>query len=188
MPEGVAGLRNLLAAAKILSELDPAGARPSIEGAGICLGRAQAASSSLPVCGSFAKRATSEDSRRGLSFVTLLLSGLGKSLKGKLTVARYGQITDVTHPFDIGKAPHQVPVGRGQLFLIAGPCVIESETHARMLADAIQRITSDLGVPYIFKASYDKANRTSIKSFRGPGLVEGCRILRPSGRVPGCPY
>jgi 2-dehydro-3-deoxyphosphooctonate aldolase (KDO 8-P synthase) len=46
------------------------------------------------------------------------------------------------------------------------------------MADAIQRITSDLGVPYIFKASYDKANRTSIKSFRGPGLIEGCRILR----------
>jgi 2-dehydro-3-deoxyphosphooctonate aldolase (KDO 8-P synthase) len=93
----------------------------------------------------------------------------------------------VTHPFDIGKAPHQVPVGRGQLFLIAGPCVIESEAHARMLADAIQRITSDLGVPYIFKASYDKANRTSIKSFRGPGLAEGCRILRAIGESTGLP-
>jgi 2-dehydro-3-deoxyphosphooctonate aldolase (KDO 8-P synthase) len=84
-------------------------------------------------------------------------------------------------------APHQVPVGRGQLFLIAGPCVLESETHARMLADAIQRITSDLGIPYIFKASYDKANRTSIKSFRGPGLVEGCRILRAIGESTGLP-
>ena len=79
----------------------------------------------------------------------------------------------MNHPFDIGN----VPVGRGNLFLIAGPCVIESEAHARMMADAIQRIASDLGVPYIFKASYDKANRTSIRSFRGPGLVEGCRIL-----------
>jgi 2-dehydro-3-deoxyphosphooctonate aldolase (KDO 8-P synthase) len=56
-----------------------------------------------------------------------------------------------------------------------------------MLADAIQRITSDLGVPYIFKASYDKANRTSIKSFRGPGLVEGCRILRAIGDSTGLP-
>ena len=56
-----------------------------------------------------------------------------------------------------------------------------------MLADAIQRITSDLGVPYIFKASYDKANRTSIKSFRGPGLVEGCRILRAIGESTGLP-
>ena len=65
--------------------------------------------------------------------------------------------------------------------------MLESEKHARMLADAIQRITSDLGVPYIFKASYDKANRTSIKSFRGPGLVEGCRILRAIGKDTGLP-
>ena len=80
----------------------------------------------------------------------------------------------MNNSFDIGP----VPIGRGQLFLIAGPCVIESETHARTLADAIQRIASDLHIPYIFKASYDKANRTSIRSFRGPGLVEGARILR----------
>ena len=76
-----------------------------------------------------------------------------------------------------------VTVGSGKLFLIAGPCVLESEPHARKLADAIQRITSDLGVPYIFKASYDKANRTSIRSFRGPGLAEGCRILRAIGET-----
>lgn len=81
-------------------------------------------------------------------------------------------------PFDIAS----VPVGRGQLFLISGPCVIESDAHVHKMADAIQRIASDLGVPYIFKASYDKANRTSIKSFRGPGLVEGCRILRAVAR------
>ena len=56
-----------------------------------------------------------------------------------------------------------------------------------MLADAIQRIVSDLGVPYIFKASYDKANRTSLKSFRGPGLVEGCRILHAIGQSTGLP-
>jgi 2-dehydro-3-deoxyphosphooctonate aldolase (KDO 8-P synthase) len=93
----------------------------------------------------------------------------------------------VTHSFDIGSASHQVPVGRGKLFLIAGPCVIESEGHARKMADAIQRIASDLGIPYIFKASYDKANRTSIKSFRGPGLVEGCRILRAIGDSTGLP-
>ncbi|WP_429631582.1 3-deoxy-8-phosphooctulonate synthase [Tunturiibacter psychrotolerans] len=93
----------------------------------------------------------------------------------------------MTHSFDIGSTPHQVPVGRGKLFLIAGPCVIESEGHVRKMADAIQRITSDLGVPYIFKASYDKANRTSIKSFRGPGLVEGCRILREVGKSTGLP-
>jgi 2-dehydro-3-deoxyphosphooctonate aldolase (KDO 8-P synthase) len=80
----------------------------------------------------------------------------------------------VNHSFDIGP----VPVGHGKLFLIAGPCVLESETHARTLADAIQRIATDLAIPYIFKASYDKANRTSIRSFRGPGLIEGARILR----------
>jgi 2-dehydro-3-deoxyphosphooctonate aldolase (KDO 8-P synthase) len=76
-----------------------------------------------------------------------------------------------------------VTVGSGELSLIAGPCVIESEPHARKLADAIQRIASDLGVAYIFKASYDKANRTSIRSFRGPGLAEGCRILRAIGET-----
>jgi len=91
----------------------------------------------------------------------------------------------VSHPtkFNIGS----VTAGSGELFLIAGPCVIESEAHARGLADAIQRITSDLGVPYIFKASYDKANRTSIHSFRGPGLAEGCRILRAIGEANGLP-
>jgi 2-dehydro-3-deoxyphosphooctonate aldolase (KDO 8-P synthase) len=86
-----------------------------------------------------------------------------------------------THPtqFNLGK----VSVGGDSLFLIAGPCVLESEAHARKLADAIQKITGDLGVPYIFKASYDKANRTSIRSFRGPGLEEGCRILRTIGEA-----
>jgi 2-dehydro-3-deoxyphosphooctonate aldolase (KDO 8-P synthase) len=79
----------------------------------------------------------------------------------------------VSQSFEIGP----VHVGGGQLFLIAGPCVIESETHVRTMADAIQRITTDLGIPCIFKASYDKANRTSVKSFRGPGLVKGTRIL-----------
>jgi 2-dehydro-3-deoxyphosphooctonate aldolase (KDO 8-P synthase) len=71
--------------------------------------------------------------------------------------------------------------------LIAGPCVIESEAHARKMADAIQRITSDLGIPYIFKASYDKANRTSLNSFRGPGLQEGVRILGQIARDTGLP-
>lgn len=93
----------------------------------------------------------------------------------------------MTNPFDIGNATHRVSVGRGKLFLIGGPCVIESEQHARTMADAIQRIASDLGVPFLFKASYDKANRTSIKSFRGPGLAEGCRILRAIGESTGLP-
>lgn len=67
--------------------------------------------------------------------------------------------------------------GNNPLFLIAGPCVIESESHARKMAESIARIAADAGVPYIFKASYDKANRSSVKSFRGPGLKEGLRIL-----------
>jgi 2-dehydro-3-deoxyphosphooctonate aldolase (KDO 8-P synthase) len=67
--------------------------------------------------------------------------------------------------------------GSNPLFLIAGPCVIESEAHARMMAEKVSRIAADAGVPYIFKASYDKANRSSIKAFRGPGLSEGLRIL-----------
>jgi 2-dehydro-3-deoxyphosphooctonate aldolase (KDO 8-P synthase) len=67
--------------------------------------------------------------------------------------------------------------GGNPLFLIAGPCVIESEAHARGMAEKVARIAADCGVPYIFKASYDKANRSSIKGFRGPGLKEGLRIL-----------
>jgi len=67
--------------------------------------------------------------------------------------------------------------GGNPLFLIAGPCVIESEAHARMMAELVAKIAADAGVPYIFKASYDKANRSSVKSYRGPGLIEGLRIL-----------
>jgi 2-dehydro-3-deoxyphosphooctonate aldolase (KDO 8-P synthase) len=89
----------------------------------------------------------------------------------------------VSHEFEIGP----VHVGSGQLFLIAGPCVIESEAHVRKMADAIQRITSDLGVPYIFKASYDKANRTSAKSFRGPGMKDGVAILHRLAEATGLP-
>jgi 2-dehydro-3-deoxyphosphooctonate aldolase (KDO 8-P synthase) len=71
-----------------------------------------------------------------------------------------------------------VRIGSGNLFLIAGPCVIESEKHALFMAEVIKGVTRSLNVPFIFKASYDKANRTSIRSFRGPGLVEGLRILK----------
>ena len=67
--------------------------------------------------------------------------------------------------------------GGNPLFLIAGPCVIESEAHARMMAERVAKIAADAGVPYIFKASFDKANRSSLKAFRGPGLSEGLRIL-----------
>ena len=77
-------------------------------------------------------------------------------------------------PFQIG----QVEIGGGRMFLIAGPCVIESEEHALKLAESISGICRVLRLPYIFKASYDKANRTSIQSYRGPGVAEGLRILR----------
>jgi len=71
-----------------------------------------------------------------------------------------------------------VRVGSGDLFLIAGPCVIESEEHVLRMAEIIKGVTRSLNVPFIFKASYDKANRTSIRSFRGPGIKEGLRILK----------
>jgi 2-dehydro-3-deoxyphosphooctonate aldolase (KDO 8-P synthase) len=64
------------------------------------------------------------------------------------------------------------------LVLICGPCVIESESHALAMAEQITRITGEVGVPFVFKASFDKANRTSISSFRGPGLEKGLRILQ----------
>lgn len=69
-------------------------------------------------------------------------------------------------------------VGGGDLFLIAGPCVIESEEHALRMAEIVKGVVRSLNFPFIFKASYDKANRTSIRSFRGPGLKEGLRILK----------
>jgi 2-dehydro-3-deoxyphosphooctonate aldolase (KDO 8-P synthase) len=75
----------------------------------------------------------------------------------------------------------------GPLFLIAGPCVIESEQHALKMAESIAGVCRALGMPYIFKASYDKANRTSIRSFRGPGIDEGARILRKVRDTVGVP-
>jgi 2-dehydro-3-deoxyphosphooctonate aldolase (KDO 8-P synthase) len=79
----------------------------------------------------------------------------------------------VPNAFSIG----EIRVGEGQLFLIAGPCVIESEVHALRMAESIASVARDKKIHYIFKASYDKANRTSIRSFRGPGLEAGLRIL-----------
>src|ERR1043165_9589428 len=69
-------------------------------------------------------------------------------------------------------------IGSGTLFLIAGPCVIESEEHAIFMAEVIKGVTRSLNFPFIFKASYDKANRTSMRSYRGPGLTAGMRILK----------
>jgi 2-dehydro-3-deoxyphosphooctonate aldolase (KDO 8-P synthase) len=77
--------------------------------------------------------------------------------------------------------------GAAPLVLVAGPCVIESEAHATMVAERLVRIAGELGVPFIFKASYDKANRTSVASYRGPGLAEGLRILGAIRRHFGVP-
>src|SRR5260370_5765780 len=68
--------------------------------------------------------------------------------------------------------------GGGGLFVIAGPCVIESEEHALRMAEIVKGVVRSLNFPFIFKASYDKANRTSIRSYRGPGIKEGLRILK----------
>ncbi|HUU68049.1 MAG TPA: 3-deoxy-8-phosphooctulonate synthase [Planctomycetota bacterium] len=72
--------------------------------------------------------------------------------------------------------------GDNPLALIAGPCVIESEDHARYIAGDLKAMAGELGLPFIFKASYDKANRTSISGFRGPGLKDGLAILNRIAR------
>ena len=77
--------------------------------------------------------------------------------------------------------------GGNPLVLIAGPCVIESERHAMQTAEKLQRLAADAGVPFIFKSSYDKANRSSLKYFRGPGLREGLKILREIKTTLGLP-
>jgi 2-dehydro-3-deoxyphosphooctonate aldolase (KDO 8-P synthase) len=89
-----------------------------------------------------------------------------------------------SHTFSVGK----IKFGAGSpLFLIAGPCVIESEGHALMMAEKLGAVAEELGVPYIFKASYDKANRSSVASYRGPGLKNGLKILAKIKKKTGLP-
>ena len=71
----------------------------------------------------------------------------------------------------------KVVIGSGDLSLIAGPCVIESSDHALKMAKAIQDISNRVELPVVYKSSFDKANRTSISSFRGLGMDEGLAIL-----------
>jgi len=76
---------------------------------------------------------------------------------------------------------------KGPFFLISGPCVIENPRHPAQVAARLKKITGELGIPFVFKASYDKANRSSLGSFRGPGLERGLEILaavRETLRVP----
>lgn len=86
-------------------------------------------------------------------------------------------------PFQIGN----VPVGGPAPFFILGPCALESESFAWEMARSLKEIADRTGIHFIFKASFDKANRTSISSFRGPGVEEGCRILGEIGRELGVP-
>jgi len=76
-------------------------------------------------------------------------------------------------PFQIAN----VPVGGPTPFFILGPCALESEAFAWEMARSLKEIADRTGIHFVFKASFDKANRTSVDSFRGPGIVEGCRIL-----------
>ncbi len=76
------------------------------------------------------------------------------------------------------KISHKIKIGGTHpLFLIAGPCVIENQAHALLIAEEIKKVCEDLQIPFIFKSSFDKANRSSIKSYRGPGLEKGLEIL-----------
>jgi len=88
-----------------------------------------------------------------------------------------------TTSFQVGS----VEVGGSRPFFILGPCALESEDFAWEMARAIDEIAKRLAIPYVFKASFDKANRTSIGSFRGPGIAEGCRILGEIGKDLGVP-
>ncbi len=88
--------------------------------------------------------------------------------------------------YEVDLGPFKVGASHRQ-FLIAGPCVIESERLAMETAARIAEITKALGMPYIFKSSYDKANRSSIDSFRGPGLHEGLAVLRKVRERVGVP-
>jgi 2-dehydro-3-deoxyphosphooctonate aldolase (KDO 8-P synthase) len=93
-------------------------------------------------------------------------------------------MSESRHHFSVGK----IKLGAGSpFFVIAGPCVIESERHAHELAERLVKTCAKAGVSLIFKASYDKANRTSLSSYRGPGMEEGLRILAEIGKKNGVP-
>ncbi len=85
------------------------------------------------------------------------------------------------------KVSESVTVGAGNLVLLAGPCVIESEALCRDVAGRVKEICVSLDIPFVFKSSFDKANRSSINSFRGPGLEEGLRILEDIKKDFGVP-
>jgi 2-dehydro-3-deoxyphosphooctonate aldolase (KDO 8-P synthase) len=91
--------------------------------------------------------------------------------------------TGVVRPFEVGGATF----GDGRLTIIAGPCVVESRGHALMMARECSKRAGDAGLDYVFKASYDKANRSSHASYRGPGMNEGLDALRAVKEETGVP-
>jgi 2-dehydro-3-deoxyphosphooctonate aldolase (KDO 8-P synthase) len=105
---------------------------------------------------------------------------LDTHIKHSTSAAGHRHPAPKTAPVHLVRISRLTLGGKHPLFVIAGPCVIESERHALRMAERLAAATQELKIPYIFKASYDKANRTSLDSYRGPGLDEGLRIL---GRI-----
>src|SRR6185436_4218827 len=93
------------------------------------------------------------------------------------------RMTDAKKSFQVGSATF----GDGRLTVIAGPCVIESEEHAMMMARECQRRARNAGLDFVFKSSFDKANRSSVKSFRGMGMDAGLKILASIKQEVGVP-
>ncbi|MBI2467262.1 MAG: 3-deoxy-8-phosphooctulonate synthase [Candidatus Rokubacteria bacterium] len=93
---------------------------------------------------------------------------------------------DAARPRAVRVGPLRIG-GGAPLALLAGPCAIEGETHALRTAEALVRLTADAGVPFVYKSSYDKANRSALGSYRGPGLPEGLQILGRVRAAFGCP-
>ncbi len=93
---------------------------------------------------------------------------------------------DAARPRAVRVGPLRIGAG-APLALLAGPCAIEGETHALRTAEALVRLTADAGVPFVYKSSYDKANRSALGSYRGPGLREGLQILGRVRAAFGCP-
>ncbi len=90
-------------------------------------------------------------------------------------------------PLPVVRIGETVSAGGGAPFFILGPCVLESEDFVWEMARALKRMADEVGIQFVFKASYDKANRTSVKSYRGAGVEAGCEILHAVGQELGVP-
>jgi 2-dehydro-3-deoxyphosphooctonate aldolase (KDO 8-P synthase) len=97
-------------------------------------------------------------------------------------MSQFSQSIHNLPPLTIGSGPGTVVLGGDRPLLILGPCVIESEEFVWEMARSLKAICAEQALPFIFKASYDKANRTSVSSFRGLGVEAGCRLLGEIGR------